>query len=110
MSLEVTFRNLRPRDEIRRRGEALYAKLERFLDSASTASLVVAVEAGAPAVELTVTSRGHTYTADERDDELRTALDRLFHNVEEQLRRAKDRRVSQRRPGERADGFEDADA
>jgi ribosome-associated translation inhibitor RaiA len=97
MHLEVTFKNLRPRDEIRDRAEVLYAKLERFLEPASQATLVVAVEHGQAVLELVVTSHGETHTVVEEEGELRVALDKLFHTMDLRLRRAKERRADHHR-------------
>jgi len=106
MNLDVTFRNLRPRDEIRRRGDALYAKLERFLDPAADAHMVVSIEHHEAIVEVVVTTLGHVCKAEERSDDLRTAMDKAFHGVEEQLRRLKDKRTEKRGRGrEKEDGF-----
>lgn len=107
MHLEVTFKNLRPREEIRRRAQALFGKLERFLDSASDATLIVATEHGVTRTELTVTAHGHVHQASEEDQELRSCLDKTFHRVEMSLRRTKERRVDrfQKGAGERPDGF-----
>lgn len=97
MDLHVTFRNLNPRDEIRRRGEALYAKLDRFLDPAAEGQMVVSIEQHEAIVEVIVTARGQVSKAEVRDEDLRTAMDKAFHTVEEQLRRQKDRRNSGKR-------------
>lgn len=97
MSFEVTFRNISARDEVRRRGEALYNKLERFLDPAADGQMIVSVESHTAIVEVVVGTRGQVFKAEERNEDLRTALDKSFHNVEEQLRRFKDKRT-QRRP------------
>lgn len=99
MHLEVSFRNVRPRDEIRRRSQALFRKLERFLDPAAEGQLVVAVEHGVAVIEGVVGTRGMTFKASEEDEDLRAALDKTFHNLERQLRRAKERRVARRQPG-----------
>lgn len=106
MQLEITFKNLRPRNEIRVRADALYEKLERFLDSPAEGHLVVAVEHGQAVLELVVTSHGETHTVTEEEDELRTALDKLFHKMEVRLRRAKEKRIGRsRQPREAEDGF-----
>lgn len=97
MHLEVSFRNLRARDEIKVRAQALYEKLERFLDSASEGSLVVAVEHDKAIMELVVRSGGEVHTVNEEDDELRTALDRAFHTMEVRLRRSKEKRQDRTR-------------
>ena len=106
MHLEVTFKNLRPRDEIRDRAEVLYAKLERFLEPAAQSTRVVAVEHGQAVVELVVTTYGETHTVIEEQGELRTALDKLFHTMDLRLRRAKERRADHHRAeAPAADGF-----
>ncbi|MFT4622913.1 MAG: ribosomal subunit interface protein [Myxococcota bacterium] len=94
--LAVSFRNIRPRDEVRKRAEALYEKLERFLDPAADGRLVVEVDHNSAVVELVVTSQGDVLTAKDEDPDLRTALDRLFHTMEGQLRRRKGRRDQRR--------------
>ena len=78
MNLDVTFRNLRPRDEIRRRGDVLFGKLERFLDPAADGQMVVSIEHHEAIVEVVVTTLGHVCKAEERSDDLRTAMDKAL--------------------------------
>ncbi len=96
MHLEVTFRNLNPRDEVRKRAQALYDKLDRFLDAASEGQMTVSVEHGAAIIEIVVTTRGTTFKVHEEDPDLRTSLDRAMHALENQLRRAKEKRTQHR--------------
>ena len=96
MQLDITFRNLRARDSIRERAEALYNKLERFLDPAAEGQLVLTIDHSMAVVELVVASHGQTYKVAEEDPELRTAMDRMFHVMESQLRRSKERRKEHR--------------
>ncbi len=105
MHIEVTFKNLRPRDEVKKRAQALYKKLERFLDPASEATLVLDVEHGQAILELVVTVKGEVHKAVEEDPELRAALDKVFHTMEIQLRRGKEKRIAGRREVAREDGF-----
>lgn len=105
MHLEVTFKNLRPREELRRRALALHQKLERFLDPASQSQLLVSVEHGQACLELVVTTRGETHKAVEEHEDLRTALDKLFHTIEMQLRRSKEKRLDRRVEVPEVDGF-----
>ncbi|MEQ1500676.1 MAG: HPF/RaiA family ribosome-associated protein [Myxococcota bacterium] len=106
MHLEVSFRNLRPRDEVKTRAQALYGKLERFLDPAAEGQLVVTVEHASAVLELVVRTGGEVHTVTEEDPELRAALDKVFHTMEVRLRRSKERRLDRTRksvpPG---DGF-----
>mgnify|MGYP000509773604 CR=1 FL=1 len=111
MHLEVTFKNLRPRDEIRQRAVALHDKLERFLDPAATSQLTVEVEHGRAILELVVHARGGSHKVDSEHEELRVALDKLFHTVEEKLRRSKEKRIDKhRRSRNPTDGFEGEEA
>ena len=110
MHLEVTFKNLRPRDELKKRAEVLHDKLERFLDPAATSQLTVEVEHGRAILEMVVHTMGGTHTVKSEHEELRPALDQLFHTVEERLRRNKEKRQDRARRGaDEADGFEGAD-
>jgi len=105
MQLDVTFRNLTPRDEVRQRAKALFERMERFLDPASEGSLIISVQRGAKNLELRVTTRGQTFVASEEESELRTALDKVFHTMENTLRRAKERRTDRRHePGDEFGG------
>lgn len=108
MHLEVSFRNLRARDEIRARAQALYDKLEKFLDPAAEGQLVVGVEHGNAILELVIRTAGEVHTVTEEDSELRSCLDKVFHTMEVRLRRSKERRVDGRRRSvpPNADGFE----
>lgn len=92
MHLEVSFRNLKARDEIRVRAQTLFDKLERFLDSSTEGQLVVAVEHGNAIMELVVRSGGEVHSVTEEDTDLRASLDKAFHTMEDRLRRSKERR------------------
>ena len=97
MRLEVNFRNMRGRDEVRRRAETLFSKLQRFLDASTEAHITVNRDHGTFDVDCVVKAHGQTHKQAESDDDLRTALDRMFHGMEEQLRRAKEKRSSRNR-------------
>ncbi len=106
MTLDVTFKNLKPREEVRRRAVALYTKLERFLEPAAEGSMIVFLDHGVTGIELTVTAHGQVFQASDEDEDLRTALDRAFHTLEHALRRAKEKRVDRWQRGpEKEDGF-----
>ena len=106
MNFEVSFRNIRPREEIKQRATVLCKKLHKFLDASSEATLLVDVEHSAAVLELVVSSRGETHKVVEEHGDLRTALDKTFHTMEKQLRRSKERRLAGRRDVPDEDGFE----
>lgn len=106
MPLEVSFRNIKAREEIRKRADVLYGKLERFLDPDAEGLLTVGIEHGQAVLELVVVTHGDTHKAAEEDGDLRATLDKLFHTMEMQLRRRKERRTDKRQRGDvRTDGF-----
>lgn len=106
MRLELSYKNLRPREEIKRRAQVLFDKLERFLDPAAEATLLVNVEHGKAILELVLTSHGEVHKVLQEEEELRTALDKCFHTMEVQLRRRKGRRLQRRKEGQGdGDGF-----
>ena len=107
MNLEVTFRNLRAREEVRRRAMALYKKLHRFLDPAADGQVIIRTEHGSVIVEGVITSEGETHKVTEEAPEIRAALDRMFHTMETSLRRGKERRRDRRGRGvdDELDGF-----
>lgn len=99
MQFHVTFRNLAVRPEVKSRAEVLFSKLDRFLDTSAEGQLVVSAEHGNAIAEVVITNRGHTHKAKHEDTELRGAIDLVFHTIENQLRRAKDRRQDRRERG-----------
>ena len=96
MNLHVTFRNLSAREEVRRRAEVLHKKIHRFLDPAADTHLTVAVEHGKAVIEMVVSTKGHVHKVVEEQDELRSALDGVFHRMENALRRGKERRSARK--------------
>jgi putative sigma-54 modulation protein len=100
MQLDITFRNLRGRESVKARAEALASKLERFLDPAAEARLVISVEHSLAIVEMVIRSRGQTFKAKEENEDLRAAMDGMFHTMEGQLRRFKERRQEHRSRGQ----------
>lgn len=109
MHLEVTFKHLKPKEEIRRRADALFKKLERFLDPAAEGTLTLTAEHEETIVDFGLHAHGHHFQANSQDGDLRTAIDRAFHTMEKNLRRAKEKRVDgwQKHRPARADGFTD---
>ena len=97
MNIEVSFKGLKPRREVKERAEALFKKLHRFLVPSSEARLLVAVSHGNAVLELVVSKKGQTFKAEHEHSDLRTALDQLFHTMEGQLRRSKERDLDRRR-------------
>ena len=52
---------------------------------------------GNAVLELVVSKKGQTFKAEHEHSDLRTALDQLFHTMEGQLRRSKERDLDRRR-------------
>ncbi len=111
MNLSITFKNLKPRPELKERADFLFGKLERFLEPAAEGSLVVERSHGEAVLELIVRTWGETHTAVVEESDLRTALDKAFHVMENRLRRHKERRIDRRHAAAaEADGFAAVDS
>jgi ribosomal subunit interface protein len=100
MQLSMTFRNTEGRKSIQKRAEALFEKLLRFLDESSEGKLSVNFVRDSYDVQLVVVRGKDLCKSEARDSDLRTAVDRAFHVMEVQLRRAKERRLSKRKSGD----------
>ncbi len=104
MNFEYIGRNTQVDDEIRRQVEQKLQKLMRYLDEPVEARFTLEAEKHhhRHTAELHVAYRhGVLLAAEETNGEVSEALNALFDKIEEQARRAHDKRVDERRRGER---------
>ncbi len=102
MQLEIRGKNVKVSEERRQLIEKKLGKLSRYLDSLGEATVELASERnggkggeGRLVVEMTVRTpnRGSLLRAEERDNDLAVALDRLSEKMQGQITRFKDRMV-----------------
>lgn len=101
MQLEIRGKNVKVSEERRLLIERKLGKLDRYLDSLGDATVEIASERvrrgveGRLVVEMTVRTpvHGSVLRAEERDNDLGTALDKLSEKMQRQITRFKDRMV-----------------
>ncbi len=99
MRLDVSFRNLEPNDELRVLCDRKFQKVARYVNEPSEVHVVLRSEKHRQIAEVTLSSAGdQAHVAHAEDDEIRNALDQVFHKIERAVRRAHDRRIDRNRP------------
>ncbi|MEI6045079.1 MAG: ribosome-associated translation inhibitor RaiA [Chloroflexota bacterium] len=101
MQLDIRGKNVKVSEERRQLIEKKLGKLDRYLDSLGEATVELAAEharkggEGRLVVEMTVRTPAHgsLLRAEERDNDLGVALDRLSEKMQRQITRFKDRMV-----------------
>jgi putative sigma-54 modulation protein len=109
MRLDITFRNLKPDEELRQVVSRRLEKVSRFLRPPIEAHVVLHEEKHRQLVEVSVSGAGEAaHVASAESDDMRTAIDMVMHKIESSLRRSHDRRVDHRRG--HTTGRDEADA
>jgi putative sigma-54 modulation protein len=97
MSIQITARHTEIDDFTRERIETKADKLKRFFDRINEINIVLAQEKFLQVVEVVLHCDGVKVKAQEANEELLTALDRVFEKVERQIKRYKKRLIDTRR-------------
>jgi len=97
MQINVTARHLRLTPAINEYVKKKLEKTKRFLDHLIWAQVVLDVSKERHSAEVIIHAAGHTFTAKEESADLYAAIDLASDNIDEQLRRYKDRH-RERRP------------
>lgn len=97
MQVNITARHLKLTTAISDYVQKKLAKTQRFLDRLIWAQVVLDVVKDRHAAEIVIHASGHTFTAKEESVDLYAAIDLASDNMDEQLRRYKERH-RERRP------------
>jgi putative sigma-54 modulation protein len=100
MQLNITARHLKLTTAISDYVRKKLEKAKRFLDHLIWAQVVLDVSKDRHSAEVIIHAAGHTFTAKEESIDLYAAIDLASDNIDEQLRRYKDRH-KERRPAMR---------
>jgi putative sigma-54 modulation protein len=107
MQLNITARHLKLTPAINEYVQKKLEKAKRFLDHLIWAQVVLDVSKQRHSAEIIIHAAGHTFTAKEESLDLYAAIDLASDNIDEQLRRYKERhrerRTSARRRATRAE-------
>ena len=97
MQIHTTARHCELDPEVRDFAHQRLEKLERFARDIMEAHLIVTAEGYRHSAEITLRLKGLNIVSREQSTEARAAIDLATDQVEEQLRRLKERRVSRKR-------------
>ena len=93
MKCSVTFRHMKASDAVRAHVEDKMSKLGKLVDHGGEASVVVAVEKRFHVVHIDlITAGAHRVRADERGEDMYSAIDAATDKIQAQLRRFKEKR------------------
>ena len=96
MQVNVTARHLKLTPAINDYVQKKLGKTKRFLDTLIWAQVVLDVSKNRHSAEIIIHAAGHTFTAKEESADLYAAIDLASDNIDEQLRRYKERKRSRR--------------
>ena len=97
MSVQITSRHVEVGDDTRHRISSKADKLRRFFDRIKDVDVVIGQEKFHQVVEVVLHCDGVKIKAQEANEELLTALDRVFEKVERQIKKYKQRLIDTRR-------------
>ena len=104
MQVNITARHLKLTPAISDYVQKKLEKTKRFLDKLIWAQVVLDVSKNRHSAELIIHAAGHTFTAKEESADLYAAIDLASDNIDEQLRRYKERKRSRRPENPRRTG------
>jgi len=90
--IKVTFRHMDATEALRSYAEEKIGKAGKYLQRSFDAQVVLSVEKYQQIAEIIVTWEGHTAVGSARTEDMYAAIDDAMDKVEEQVRRAKERR------------------
>ncbi len=99
MNITVIGRKCTPRDSFKERVEKRLSKVDRFFAHDADAKVTATVEKSYQTVEITVTSAGMVFRAQERADNLNDALDKCVDNLIRRIRKNKTKLEKRLRSG-----------
>jgi len=104
MQITITARHLKLTTAINEYVQKKLDKAKRFLDHLIWAQVVLDVSKQRHSAEVIIHAAGHTFTAKEESADLYAAIDLASDNIDEQLRRYKERHRERRPPFRRGTG------
>ena len=89
MKLSITGRQMQLTDDLKLLFEKKLSKFDKFFRDDASGNIVLSRKHGSEYLELTITSSGTIFRAEENADTFQTALDRAMDAIERQIRKNK---------------------
>jgi len=99
MQVNVTFRHLEPSDALKAFAREKVERVQKYLDTASEASIVLSIEKHLHHAEVLVRSGPFFLRGRERSDDMYASIGMAMEKIEKQLKRYKDRLHSHKPKG-----------
>ena len=105
MQLSVTFRHMEPSEALKEYAREKLARVEKYLNSALEANVVLSVEKFRHICDVTITSDGLKINGQEQTEDMYSAIDMVVDKIEKQIKRTR-QKIKSRKPGRGAKGKE----
>ena len=96
MKVSVTFRKIDPSDHIREYAENKLDRLDKYLDAAAEAHVVLSVEKFRHIADITLSSDGLRIKGAEETEDMYSAIDMVMDKIEKQIKRQLDKRKNRK--------------
>lgn len=96
MKVSVTFRKIAPSDHIRQYAENKLDRLDKYLETAAEAHVVLSVEKFRHTADITLSSDGLRIKGVEETEDMYSAIDLVMDKIEKQIRRQLDKRKTRK--------------
>lgn len=91
MQVSVTFKHLEPSDAVRSYAEEKVKKVNKYVDNAIEANVVLSVQKFRHIAEVNLMANGVPVSGTEETEDMYSSIDKVMDKIEKQLRRHKDR-------------------
>lgn len=91
MQLSVTFRHMDPSDALKAYAEEKISRIEKYVDTALEAHVVLSVEKFRHTADVTVAAEGITLKGQEQTEDMYSAIDMVLDKMERQVKRYRDK-------------------
>ncbi|MEW5721593.1 MAG: ribosome-associated translation inhibitor RaiA [Thermodesulfobacteriota bacterium] len=100
MQLSVTFRHMEPSDALKDYARDKISRVEKYLDSALEANVVLSVEKFRHTCDVTILSNGLKINGQEQTEDMYSAIDMVVDKIERQIKRYR-QKIKRRKPTKR---------
>jgi len=106
MQLSVTFRHMEPSDALKDYAREKVSRVEKYLDSAMEAIVVLSVEKFRHTADVTIISNGLNIKGQEQTEDMYSAIDMVTDKLERQAKRYREKQ-KKRKPNKRTQNKEE---